>query len=85
MVVVANAFNRVSRLSDLPKKWMTRLPLRKERVAVIRMKNVEIFIPLAVELGAPPMNMRSSINTVVPAVKAPMSSVLNPAVLGVTP
>lgn len=51
MVVVANAFNRVSRLSDLPKKLMTRLPFRKERVAVIRMKNVEIFIPLAVELG----------------------------------
>ena len=45
---------------------------------------VVTLIPPAVEPGAPPINIKTMVKSLLPSVIAPVSTELNPAVLGVT-
>ena len=45
---------------------------------------VLVLIPPAVDPGLPPMNMRMADRNLLPSVRAAVSTLLNPAVLGVT-
>ena len=45
---------------------------------------VVTLTPPAVEPGAPPINIRTTVKSLPPSVIAPTSTVLNPAVRGVT-
>ena len=46
--------------------------------------SVLVLMPPAVEPGLPPMNIRMAERNLLPSVRAAVSTLLNPAVLGVT-
>ena len=58
--------------------------IRFARTNTIRTTTVVVLIPPAVDPGLPPMNIRIIVTSLLPSVNAPVSVVLNPAVLAVT-
>ena len=58
--------------------------IRFARTNTIRTTTVVVLIPPAVAPGLPPMNIRIIVTSLLPSVNAPVSVVLNPAVLAVT-